>query len=117
MSKKLGELLKAARTLKGATLREVEKKTGISNAYLSQMESGVITEPSPHKLHKLSEYYGLNYSDLMGAAGYVTEGERPSSAAAMLLASQNLTDSEATAVASYIKFLREQASASGGKKK
>jgi HTH-type transcriptional regulator, competence development regulator len=107
MSKKLGDILEAARAHKGDTLRDVEKATKISNAYLSQLESGGIKEPSPHKLHKLASHFNLNYNDLMAAAGYIAEGKRPSSTSAMLLASENLTDSEAAAVAAFIKQLRE----------
>lgn len=38
--------LRGCRKNAGITLREVEKKTGISNAYLSQLETGKITNPS-----------------------------------------------------------------------
>ena len=41
-----GEFLKSARKAKRLTLREVEQKTGISNAYLSQLESGKVKQPS-----------------------------------------------------------------------
>jgi DNA-binding Xre family transcriptional regulator len=36
---------KKLRKAKGLTLREVEKETGISNAYLSQLETGKIKSP------------------------------------------------------------------------
>ncbi len=42
---KLGELLKLAREIKGMTWRQLEKETGISNALLSQMETGHIKAP------------------------------------------------------------------------
>lgn len=115
MSKKLGELLKAARTLMDVSLREVENKTDISNAYLSQLESGSIREPSPHKLNRLAKFYGLNYSDLMAAAGYASDVAKPTSVSAMLLASQNLTEAEARSAAAYIKFMREQEKTSSRK--
>ncbi len=35
-----------ARQMKGLTLRELEKETGISNGLLSQMETGHVREPS-----------------------------------------------------------------------
>lgn len=107
MNAKLGNLLREARKLKGASLREVEKETRISNAYISQMESGDIDEPSPHKLKVLSDYYSVNYNDLMEAAGYLTVKEKPSSANTLLLASQNLSDEEAAALTSFLAHLRK----------
>lgn len=71
-SSKIGiaPLLRSARQLCGLTLRQVEKQTGISNAYLCQLENGRTTNPSPHMLSKLARVYGLPHSELMAAAGY-----------------------------------------------
>jgi transcriptional regulator with XRE-family HTH domain len=66
----LGQILKATRSRLGKTLREVESATGISNGYLSQLESGSVKQPSPNHLHKLAGVYGLDYSRLMELAGY-----------------------------------------------
>ncbi|MFL5789785.1 MAG: helix-turn-helix domain-containing protein [Flavisolibacter sp.] len=65
-----GEYIKALRESKGMTLREVEKKTEISNAYLSQLESSKIKQPSPITLNKLAELYGVKYEILMEKVGY-----------------------------------------------
>ena len=43
---------------------------GISNAYLSQLETGKVQSPSPIVLHKLSELSGLPYAAVMQDAGY-----------------------------------------------
>jgi len=67
---KYGEYIKALRESKGLTLREVEKKTEISNAYLSQLESSKIKQPSPTTLYKLAELYGIKYEVLMEKVGY-----------------------------------------------
>src|ERR1051325_434136 len=67
---RLAQLLKATRESVALSLREVEKRTGISNAYLSQLENGRTTNPSPHVLAKLSRAYAISYTDLMLAAGY-----------------------------------------------
>ena len=42
----VGELLKLGREIKGITLRDLEKECGISNALLSQIESGHVKNPS-----------------------------------------------------------------------
>lgn len=70
----LGVRLRAARERVGLTLREVEERTGISNAYLSQIESGRIKEPSPRMLHRLAELYGESYAHLLELAGYPVPG-------------------------------------------
>ena len=45
------------RKAKGLTLREVEKNTGISNAYLSQLETGKIKSPGYNVVKVLLELY------------------------------------------------------------
>lgn len=55
----IGEKFKAIRTSQGKTLRQVEKDTGFSNAYLSQLENGRITKPSYKVVKHLCQYYGI----------------------------------------------------------
>ena len=69
--KQFSELIKELRSAKGFSLRQVEKKSGISNAYLSQLENGKIEKPSPHILYKLAEVYEVSYENLMKLAGYI----------------------------------------------
>lgn len=57
--KTIGEKFRTIREAKGLTLREVEEATGISNAYLSQLETGKIKRPSYKVIKQLSEYYGI----------------------------------------------------------
>ena len=45
------------RKSKGLTLREVEKITGISNSYLSQLETGKVKSPSYEVVKKLFDLY------------------------------------------------------------
>lgn len=56
--------LKFARKVKGKTLRDVEKDTGISNPYLSQLENGKIEEPGYFIIIKLLNYYNLSHDDV-----------------------------------------------------
>jgi len=69
----LSEYLKQTRKDKGFTLRAVEEKTGMSNAYLSQLENKKILSPSPTVLRKLADLYEISYSYLMEMAGYPIE--------------------------------------------
>src|ERR1035438_2485229 len=74
----LGEFLRTIRLSMPMTLREAEEASGVSNAYLSQLEQGKITKPSPHFLHKLAGCYAVPYETLMEKAGYITkEDEDP----------------------------------------
>ena len=107
----LGIRLRAARERAGLTLREVEERTGISNAYLSQIESGRIKEPSPRILHRLAELYGESYAELLELAGYpVPEaGEGRRSHESSLHAHGRLgsvTHEEEAELLEYLKFMR-----------
>src|ERR1700694_4482013 len=67
----LGDELRRIRELHRLTLRAVENLTGISNAYLSQLETGKVEQPSPNYLYKLAEVYNVPYDLLMEKAGYI----------------------------------------------
>jgi transcriptional regulator with XRE-family HTH domain len=112
MSTVLGEELRRLRLEKGVSLREVEKATEVSNAYLSQLENGKTEQPSPRVLHKLAEYYGVPYNRLMEVAGYLqpSENARANKVGSIqaALMSDDLTDEEEKTVAHFIQFLRSQ---------
>lgn len=57
----LGDILRHARNRRDLTLREVETRTGIPNAHLSQIERGQIQRPDQQILWKLSQLYELNF--------------------------------------------------------
>ena len=78
MDNRLGTALRNLRLKKGVSLRKVESETGVSNPYLSQLERGVVTNPSPNKLLALADYYGASYMDLLGYAGYLPSGHAKS---------------------------------------
>src|SRR5260221_6359498 len=72
-SRALGAFIRKARQDVSMSLRDVEEATNkeVSNGYLSQLESGKITKPSPHVLHALSQALSVNYETLMQRAGYL----------------------------------------------
>lgn len=49
--------LKQMRKNKGLTLRQVEEKIGVSNGYLSQLETGKIKSPGYDTIKRLIELY------------------------------------------------------------
>lgn len=48
-----------ARELKGWTLRDLEKKTGLSNALISQIETGKVRDPGFRTVLKLADALGI----------------------------------------------------------
>ena len=62
--KKLETLLKETRVEKKLSLRGVEKQTGISFSYLSQLESGQRNGPRLDVLYRLFKFYKLPLGEL-----------------------------------------------------
>jgi transcriptional regulator with XRE-family HTH domain len=60
----IGSVLKFIRGSKNLSLREVEKGTGISNSYLSRIETGRVESPSFSHIKILCEYYGISIDSL-----------------------------------------------------
>jgi transcriptional regulator with XRE-family HTH domain len=71
MAESLGEKLAAARADRKWSLREVERRTGIHNAHLSQIETGAIERPAPNVLWALAVVYELDLRELMRMSGHV----------------------------------------------
>ncbi len=73
----LGGLLADLRAARRLSLRQVEEATNqkVSNAYLSQLETGKIRKPSPHVFNRLAEVYAVPYELLMEKAGYLPPPE------------------------------------------
>lgn len=118
-SSAFGAYLASLRAAKGLTLREVEEATGkeVSNAYLSQLEHGKISKPSPNILYSLASIYGVSYETLMEKAGYITaqqqrsENEKHGKAATFAI--DNLTAEEEAALLDYLGYLRSKRSKKG----
>ncbi len=102
-----GQYLQATRNRLGLSLRAVEDATGISNAYLSQLEQGRIKQPSPLILHKLSELYKIPYADLFRLVGYpVIDDTTNSEIVGQFSRIGPITKEEEESLAEYLRFLR-----------
>jgi len=113
MNQELGEYLKQIRKDRKLTLRAVEERTGISNAYISQVEGGKIVKPSPSALHRLAECYGVSYKHLMELAGHplpVAPDKLETLEPAFRTRDgfADLTEEEKERVLEYIEFLRSR---------
>lgn len=108
----LGKTLKSTRENVSLTLRDVEIATGISNAYLSQLENDKIKKPSASILYKLADVYKINLNVLLIAAGIIEKKEGDEVRAESLLEREvafykdKLTPAQQTEVVNFIKFLR-----------
>jgi transcriptional regulator with XRE-family HTH domain len=66
----LGETIRAARAAAGLSLRDVERRTGVRSAHLSQIETGTIARPEMAILWELAATYGVDFGHLLALAGY-----------------------------------------------
>ena len=102
----LGAALKDARLASGKSLRDVEHALSgeVSNAYLSQLETGRAAAPSPHVLHLLSTVLPIPYERLMTLAGYLKAGKGTVAA----FGAEKLTPAEHAELMKYLAFLRSR---------
>jgi transcriptional regulator with XRE-family HTH domain len=66
MATRLGSALRAARTARGLTLRDLEKLTGMSQSQLSQIETGYRADPSFSTVSKIAKAVGVSLDGLAG---------------------------------------------------
>jgi transcriptional regulator with XRE-family HTH domain len=107
MENTLSIILRKKREELDLTLRDVQSKTGISNAYLSQLEHGKVTHPTPSILQKLAKCYQVPYGRLLELAGHPTVSEseqviqfRTSSGL------EELNEEEEKELLEYLRFIR-----------
>jgi transcriptional regulator with XRE-family HTH domain len=74
MAADLGSHLKAARKEHGWSLREAERRSGVPNAHISQIETGGIRQPGTPVLIRLATAYEIPLADLLALAGHASFG-------------------------------------------
>jgi HTH-type transcriptional regulator, competence development regulator len=111
--KTLGRTLKEARELVLLTLRQVEETTGISNAYLSQLENDKIKKPSANVLYKLASVYKLELNTLLSAAGIIQKTETAEAPERntewlnrLAFYSSDLSEEQQNEILEYIKYMK-----------
>jgi transcriptional regulator with XRE-family HTH domain len=102
----LGLLLKESRKLSKLTLRQVEEATGISNAYLSQLENGKIKKPSANVLYKIASVYRVDINQLMKSSGLAKNETKSSDdfLDSVSFYARELTEYEMQEVLDFLKF-------------
>jgi len=109
MINSLGSTLKEARELISLTLRQVEEATGISNAYLSQLENDKIKKPSANVLYKLASVYRVDLNSLLRATGIIQKTEDGAANAdefsnRIAFYAKDLSDEEKEEILDFLKF-------------
>lgn len=112
--KSLGSTLKEARELIPLTLRQVEEATGISNAYLSQLENDKIKKPSANVLYKLASAYKIELNTLLSAAGIIEKSAKKESNTEtnnewlnrLAFYADNFSEEQQNEILEYIKFMK-----------
>ena len=102
----LGETLASARQVKRWSLREVERRSGIQNAHLSQIETGAIERPAPRILWTLAQLYGLEYRELLQLAGHVESAARATPGAVVGQALRRMGDLTPEQQKEVLEFIR-----------
>jgi transcriptional regulator with XRE-family HTH domain len=109
----IGAVLRRAREHNELSLREVERRTGRSSAYLSQVERGLIRQPDPVVLLELAEMYRLDFLTLARWAGWAsdseTSNESVNSATYLVRQILELDDEQRAHVMTYIQDLMRKA--------
>lgn len=106
----LGEVLRRARQHCGFSLRQVEQRSGIANAHLSQIERGSIRKPDPVLLMELAELYQLNFQLIAEWSGHLDESSpRASNLAGLALRLfVDLDTTQQHEALRYMEILRSQ---------
>ena len=117
----LGLLLKESRKLSKLTLRQVEESTGISNAYLSQLENGKIKKPSANVLYKLASIYRVDINSLLRASGIIKKTDESTKLSDDFLSkvaffASELSEREMEEVLDFLKFKFSKLSRAEGEK-
>jgi transcriptional regulator with XRE-family HTH domain len=105
----LGPILRRARRQRGFTLRDVEGRTGIPNAHLSQIERGQIKRPDQRIVWKLAQLYNLDFGLLAVWAGSIEadSDERAAYLSAVVRFLRDLDEQDLKKVMLYVEGLSE----------
>lgn len=72
---KIGQIIKELRNEKGLSASELARRSGISQPYLSQLETGKNNNPTTEVIEKIAKGLGVHYTALMYRAGHISADE------------------------------------------
>jgi len=104
----LGERIQQARLERGMSLRELEAQVGVSNAHLSQLETGKMAKPSLALLYAVANALDIEYAELLRLAQHVdpTDASAVPSAEAVGVALNDITDLTAQELEELQRFAK-----------
>lgn len=77
-AKHLAELLRTARENLGLSVREVGRRSGVSDGNVVRLEQGAIPNPRPDTLKAIADVLELDLADVFASIGYVQPQGLPS---------------------------------------
>lgn len=121
----IGEYVAYLRETRGYTLQKVvelvktavknqklDSQCSLSRGYLSNLETGKHSQPSPFKLKGLAFVYKIPYESLLQKTGYwenqVDKLKQDTTLTLMLKEVDNMTNSEIQSVMEYIDFVKSR---------
>jgi transcriptional regulator with XRE-family HTH domain len=106
----LGQRLRDLRQANKRTLRDIEADSGLNSGYLSQLEQGKVSQPTPAVLQKVAVGYGVPFPVVMSWAGYIEEeaGLSLNQARALSYLGENPTDHEVETLKAVLDALRSR---------
>ena len=75
---RLADLLRSARESLGYSVREVSRRSGVTNSNVVRLEQGVIPNPRPETLKAIADVLELDLADVFASIGYVQPQGLPS---------------------------------------
>ncbi|HUC89335.1 MAG TPA: helix-turn-helix transcriptional regulator [Patescibacteria group bacterium] len=105
---KLGETLKHKREHMGWSIRELARRTDLSDTTVMRIEQGLRAAPSPDVLAKLAETLELSLADLYTLAGYAVPADLPSMPAYLRVKYRNLPQPARDELNNYLERLKDK---------
>jgi transcriptional regulator with XRE-family HTH domain len=106
---RVGEIFRRARQHRGWSLRDVERRTGIPNPHLSQIERGQIRRPDVEILWRLSELYALDFARIATWLGHLDRPGAASDPGLLVVALRALSNLDPDAQVEAIRYIERLA--------
>lgn len=108
----LGLYIKEKRKEKGLSIRRLAELSDISHTEVKRIEDGLRKQTSPLVLRSIATALGVQYEELMAAAGYIDEPASVETEGFTTVAgikdAEDLSEEEIEQVNQYIEFLKSK---------
>ncbi len=102
----LGDFLRQTREQRGISIRQLAASMHLDFGYLSRLEKGVYTKPSPEVLQRIARALDISYEDLFAFTGYQLPQGLPNFIP-YLRAKWNMSDDDMRRLNDYFMVLKE----------